>query len=874
MKAPFKKTRTANMAKIQPGLVGLLSKPSVLFLVSVLMLVSFGLLFHFNGILDQRRDILLTLTVNAERILSADLEATVSVRLAASNKSRRFIADYDTFRETMKSLMESSLELASNEKLSGSFADLVQALRDVEEIEREAIAFIRDKDWENAVDVISDRSFKREKGLYRANLSQALRELILIGEQRTKDTKQISFAMQVGSIGFFLLIMIIGFIYSKQIRNYQDNLEQSIDERTSELSDKEAHLRAALNNMSDGIYAIDRNLKFTLLNNRYLEFVNMPDGIIELGGDVLKSIKVHAERGDYGPGDPEEIFKQRKRAISDNSPGEIEMLVNNGEKVLSLRRSPMDNGGMVIVLSDITERKEAEEKLRDSEEQYRAFFDNSGVAVCQFDMGLGFVRVNSAWAEMLGYQVSEFDNMTVKDITYPEDMAIGREGVGQILAGGLNVYSVEKRYVKKDGTIMWGVVTVTPIGDADGNVVGTLAIINDTSERKKAEEQLAEKEKLLSLALNNMTDGMYMLDKDMRYILFNKRYLDMADIGDDIVQIGAPMENVVRTHAERGDYGDGDIGEIVSTRMLALASEQAIDAELEIDGGTSFIDVRKAHLSDGGAIVTISDITDRKHAEKSLKDAYGIISGSIDYASNIQRSVLPDGSLFSSLFSEFFVLWEPRDVVGGDMYWCRLWGEGLLIILGDCTGHGVPGAFMTLIATGALDNALSEVPPSQVAALTQRLHQLMQVTLGQHRRDGMSDDGMELGMCYVGPDMNKMTFVGARFELFLMENDNISSIRGTKSGIGYRGIPHAQDFEEHQIVNLESKAFFMASDGIFDQIGGEKRRSFGKKRFKQMLLDLKDKPLPDYKDALYQALIDYQGEENRRDDVSVIGFKI
>jgi len=408
-------------------------------------------------------------------------------------------------------------------------------------------------------------------------------------------------------------------------------------------------------------------------------------------------------------------------------------------------------------------------------------------------------------------------------------------------------------------------------------IIGTAWLMQMRRQTKRiqvSQAVVAEKEKLLSLALNNMTDGMYMLDKEMRYILFNERYIKIAEMDDSLIKIGAPMEKVVQTHAERGDYGEGDVVEIVKTRMEALASEEIIDAELAIEDGQSVIDVRKAPLQDGGAIVTISDVTERKQAEKMMQEAFSVISSSIDYASNIQRSVLPDSTLFSSLLSDYFVLWEPRDVVGGDIYWCRLWGDGFLIVLGDCTGHGVPGAFMTLIATGALDNALNDVVPGSVGDLMQRIHQIVQITLGQHGEGGQSDDGMELGMCYLGPEMDELTFVGARFELYLLENDTISIIKGTKSGIGYRGISHTQKYEEHQIINLENKIFFMTSDGLIDQVGGERRLMFGKRRFKELLLNLKDRPLADYKHPILEKLLEYQGEQKRRDDVSVIGFKV
>ena len=112
---------------------------------------------------------------------------------------------------------------------------------------------------------------------------------------------------------------------------------------------------------------------------------------------------------------------------------------------------------------------------------------------------------------------------------------------------------------------------------------------------------------------------------------------------------------------------------------------------------------------------------------------------------------------------------------------------------------------------------------------------------------------MELGMCYLASDMNEMVFSGARFELFKIEGDDINVIKGTKSGIGYKGIPYDQEFEEHTLGKLSDKAFCMPSAGLTDQIGGEKGRMFGKKRFRELLISIQDKPMLDQKDIIYRA---------------------
>jgi CheY-like chemotaxis protein len=259
---------------------------------------------------------------------------------------------------------------------------------------------------------------------------------------------------------------------------------------------------------------------------------------------------------------------------------------------------------------------------------------------------------------------------------------------------------------------------------------------------------------------------------------------------------------------------------------------------------------------------------------KLLADALEMVTHSINYASRIQRSILPDLDVLSPTMEDFFVLWEPRDVVGGDIYWCDSWGDGLLIILADCTGHGVPGAFLTLLAKGALDKARRAADAGDLQGLISNFHRILQETLGQNFQGGESDDGLELGACYVGQGAESLKFVGAKFDLLIIQDGDATAIRGTRKGLGYRKIPNDQVFDTHEIELNGDPRFYMVSDGIIDQIGGERGRSYGKRRFQENLLSIQDIPMSEQKALIYAALIAYQGSQVRRDDISAIGFRV
>lgn len=281
---------------------------------------------------------------------------------------------------------------------------------------------------------------------------------------------------------------------------------------------------------------------------------------------------------------------------------------------------------------------------------------------------------------------------------------------------------------------------------------------------------------------------------------------------------------------------------------------------------------RAAYLSQLETLVD-ERTADLQQSAQDLSKAYGTIRESIDYASAIQRSILPDLAHLPSAIRDHFALWEPRDVVGGDIYWCRSWSGGYLIAVADGTGHGVPGAFVTLLASGAFDKALGASMDGDLKGLVARFHIVLQETLGQHRAGGESDDGLELAACFIAPDRSRLFFVGAHLNLYIAEAGSVSMIRGDRAGIGYRDTPVDQNYTLHEVPLTPGQRFYLTSDGYIDQIGGARGVGFGKTRFQKLLADIQSLPMLDQGEAIRQNLIEFQSDQRRRDDVTVFGFE-
>lgn len=387
-----------------------------------------------------------------------------------------------------------------------------------------------------------------------------------------------------------------------------------------------------------------------------------------------------------------------------------------------------------------------------------------------------------------------------------------------------------------------------------------------------ATEDLEGKTVLLKAVMGSITQGLVAYDDKLSLIVSNERFRAIRDVPEEFMQAGSSFEEWIRFDTKRGEFGDANPNLEAQAQVNRAKLFASHSFERTRPNG-SVIEVAGGPLPHGGFVSTYTDITERKMAERKLKNAYAIISDSIEYASRIQRSLLTSDDVFNSVFKQHLIFWEPRDIVGGDIYHYRKCQNGHLIMVIDCTGHGVPGAFMTIIVTGALDQALLEIPTGDPARLLQRINQLVKTILGQDTKTGESDDGFEAGLCLINPSSQKMTYAGARIELWTVLAGELSVLKGDKTGIGYCRTPHDQQFSNHHFYMEDGAQYYLTTDGLIDQIGNQKRRSLGKRRLKKIISDHAHKSMAEQKTEIMTAFSIFQGDEIRRDDITLVGFK-
>jgi serine phosphatase RsbU (regulator of sigma subunit) len=250
------------------------------------------------------------------------------------------------------------------------------------------------------------------------------------------------------------------------------------------------------------------------------------------------------------------------------------------------------------------------------------------------------------------------------------------------------------------------------------------------------------------------------------------------------------------------------------------------------------------------------------------------ITDSLNYAKRIQTTILPSKSYLKKFLPEMFVFFRPKDIVSGDFYWFHEniseGGNKIVLVAADCTGHGVPGAFMSLIGATLLNKIVKDGAVFSPAEILTKLDEAIQKDLRQ--KDTGNVDGMDAAIVVIDTSEKTLTFSGAKSPLLYIQNGELHFVKGSKVSVGGDVAQHR--YEELEIDLRSETVFYIYSDGFQDQFGGYTGKKFMSKHFRELLFDI-HKEAPDVQlEHLKKTLFEFQGHEPQVDDILVIGCKI
>lgn len=248
------------------------------------------------------------------------------------------------------------------------------------------------------------------------------------------------------------------------------------------------------------------------------------------------------------------------------------------------------------------------------------------------------------------------------------------------------------------------------------------------------------------------------------------------------------------------------------------------------------------------------------------------ILDSILYARRIQTSLLPSEEKLLDVLNSGFVFYKPKDIVSGDFYWVEQVGDINYFAVIDCTGHGVPGAFVSLIAFNMINKVVLENKISKPAEILKAIDEL--VTDLFSRSEEKVRDGMDIGLCAYNTKSGKIEFAGAYHSLLYISKDGeLGELRGNRESIGYSIFEHKKAFVHHELTIEEGMQIYMTSDGFPDQFGGEKGKKLKWKGFKTMIDQISKKPIDCQRKELSSSFDEWRNGHQQIDDICVMGIK-
>lgn len=379
-----------------------------------------------------------------------------------------------------------------------------------------------------------------------------------------------------------------------------------------------------------------------------------------------------------------------------------------------------------------------------------------------------------------------------------------------------------------------------------------------------------------------------------------------------LYDLSGTLTDYVRRTGKPIRFPNEEIKELYESGEINLFGSQSLSwlgVPLKLSGQTTGVmavqcyDVSDAYsLKDEELLVFVSDHIARAienvRAEEKIRKQHQLvleqkkaITDSISYARRIQKAVLPSPAYIDNILSEYFTIFIPKELIGGDFYWVREIDGYTVVIVADCTGHGVPGALMSMLGVTLLNEQFRTFGIRKPGVILGHLRNKVKEILVQEGSVKDQKDGMDMGIAILDREKKELQFAGANIPLLLvrmkehmndaesdlklsMENENygLFRLKADKQPIGVYW--EESDFTEHVISLEERDALYMFSDGYTDQYGGKNRKKLKSKRLKKLLLSVQEAPLEMQKRLLEDAYEKWRGSNEQIDDVCAMGVRL
>ena len=268
----------------------------------------------------------------------------------------------------------------------------------------------------------------------------------------------------------------------------------------------------------------------------------------------------------------------------------------------------------------------------------------------------------------------------------------------------------------------------------------------------------------------------------------------------------------------------------------------------------------------------VSTHLELKKAREEIALKNKSITSSINYARRIQQSILPSDEMIKKILPESFVLYRPKEIIGGDFFWIHNIGDKIIVAVADCTGHGVPGSIVSMLGISLLNEIFWKKNMYNADEILRELRKKIKLTFYRQDQNFTQRDGMDMALCVIDKKKKQLQYAGALMPLILIRNNDIIEIKGDKQSVAL--YKEEVDFTAHLINYGPTDLFYLYSDGIINQFRENDSEKFKTRRFKELLLEIHHLPIQNQGKFIEERFEKWRGKRDLLDDVCVFGFSV
>jgi len=449
------------------------------------------------------------------------------------------------------------------------------------------------------------------------------------------------------------------------------------------------------------------------------------------------------------------------------------------------------------------------------------------------------------------------------------------------------LFSYDQNFEKNYNTTYYTLIRKAIIGEDSVLFNGTFSTLNEKGYRTVSPQQTSDFEYVLDYANNGITfqyvAPYFEKEEDLVYSSYLQGFKDPwskwsertervytnLDEGDYTFMVKA--KNVYGVESEIAKFSFSITPPWYRTILAYVfyVIFALVAVALIVKIYTRRLELEKIRL-EGIVAERTAEVVKQKEVIEVQKDE---ILASIHYARRIQRAVVPSPEKADEVLPEHFLLWLPRDIVSGDFWWMTERDDKVVVVAADSTGHGVPGAFMSMLGVSFLNEIVNKESITTANVILNELRASVKATLKQTGKEGEAKDGMDLALVIIDKKNRKLQYAGAYNPLFIYRNSELIEIKADRNPIGIY-VKEKDSFTNNEFDYLPGDTFYIFSDGYVDQFGGEKGEKFKTKNFKELLAQIQHEPMKKQKEILDQNMLEWRGETEQIDDIIILGVRL